>query len=621
MKAALGHSTVDQDRRRRLEPAGHASAAPPVAAVLALQRRAGNRATTRLIGVQRCGGVKCSDGCPEEQREQVPAAPVQRVVDRALGEALDAGRFPGTPAAHPPLLDVAQIFGKLSPADKRDTLRALTSGQQFGFVRFYLGRQDDEAWHAIIETVSTDARIYAVRTLMAAGRMNEPRGPWGAYGVLNGLSDGDQLAALNQLTEPERRRLQQGLTTAPIDRVRLERQLAQVDPQAVPAVRPIHFPVTWVAEELPQRAATAAGPASFMGSQGAHAVGPSNAASGMRMVRSGYWRALIPAPRAVELERVLDELPRDLDPWFSTHMRQTPPGQPPQFQWVSGRPGAMQRPFTIAELQSIPSLVRKFNANASSLTAAEAQLMSRVVSLHVGGAHRGGSPLSSWSVPPRPGQGPAISWGNSRNFKVRADFDRASVLDNTRASAANTLSPADSSFEAGLNPDEAEFLATAESDARILTVQPMRGTVRGEVVPGSAAWMSRNATSLRWAGRGLIVVSFAISGYRIATADEAQRAHVVGEEAGAQALGLAGSILAGAACVGLGIATGGVGLVLCGLAGGLLGGIAGSAIGGATADALDRSGAVGAGGPGADPFGLTAGGWDVGTAPPEILIY
>lgn len=625
--------------------------APSIAGIAAMQRHAGNAATIELLErgarlrslnspLQRCGATKCSDGCnggsddraDEQSDERGVGATAQRLVDPLLGQGLDAGRLPGSAAAHPPLLDVVQIYDRMPPDHKRDTIRALTRGQQLVWVTLWLARRDDATWHTIIETVSTEARTYAVRSLMTARRMNEPRGPWGAYGVLNGLSDTDQLAVLNQLGEPERRILQQGLATAPIDRIRLERQLAQVDPDVVPSIRPVSFPLAWVADELPPRTLTAAGPSAYMASQGAHAVGPTNASSGMRMIRTRYWSAMIPSPRAIELQRILNELPQDLAPWLETRLAETPPGTAPTFRWVSKNIGAMDRPFTVAELQSIPALVKKFNADRNSLTPAEATLLSRTVSLHVDSIDvvRGGSPWVSWSVPPRKGQPEPVTWSGDRKFRVRATFNANDVLDNTRASAANTLSPADSGFVAGVNPDEAEYLATAESNARVLTVEPLRTSVKGELVAGSTAWMARNATQLRWAGRGMIIVSFAISGYRIATADEVKRAHVIGEEAGGQLFGLAGAVLAGAACVGFGIATGGVGLLLCGMAGGLLGGMAGSAVGGSAVDQLGRPTAPN------DPFGLvTPGGpggqelvgdgavgdWAVLAGPPETLTY
>lgn len=614
---------------RRLEPAGPATGRSP--APSALQRCGGGGCS--------CGGV-CGGGTSAEGRDDEPAPVFQRTVDPALGQAIDGGRFPGSAAAHPPLRDAVQIFDGLSPGDKRDTVRALNPGQQLAWVRHCLTRNDDSTWRVLMECVSTEARAFAVRSLMASRRMNESQAPRGAYGILNGLSDGDQLTVLNQLSEPERRVLQQGLAGAPIDRLRLERQLAAVDPEAVPSVREVSFPLTWVADELPQRAATGLAPAAYMAGQGAHAVGATNAASGLRMVGTRYWRAFVPANRALELQRVLNQLPQDLTPHLDTHLANTVPGQAPRFPWVSRNVGAMDRPFTVAELQSIPSLVRRFNTAPGSLGTAELTLLSRVASLHVGGAHAGGSPLMSWSVPPRPGQADPVTWANQRRFKVRADFDPATVLDNTRATAANTLSPADANagFEPPLNAEEAEYLATAQSEARILTVEPLSGAVRGELVPGSARWMARNATQLRWAGRGLLVVSFAMSGWRIANAGEAQRARVIGEEAGAQLLGWGGAVLTGAGCVALGVATGGVGLLLCGMAGGLLGGMAGAAAGGAMTDALGRPVAPD------DPFGLTppAGGgpgqndgigqapdadsrpgpdWLMSTAQPEILIY
>lgn len=384
-----------------------------------------------------------------------------------------------------------------------------------------------------------------------------------------------------------------------------QRALTAAGAAAATTIRQISFPLTWVADELLPEAGHATpgmGPSAYMGSQGAHAVGASGAESGMRMISRGYWRALVPARRAVELQRVLDQLPRDLDSHLSTHLRNTPAGQQPSFQWVNQPVGAMDRPFTVQELQSIPDVVRRFNTNPSSVTPAELALVRRAASLHVGDAMRGRSPFVSWSRPPSPGQPDPVGWANQRRFRVRAEFNPRDVLDNIRASQANTLTPGEvaQGFEPPLNAEEAEFLAMAERDTRVLTVEPLAkaGAVKGELVPGSARWMAQNAAHLRWAGRGLIVVSLGISAVRIASASEANRAHVIGQEAGAHAFGIGGAVLAGAACVALGVATGGVGLFLCGMAGGLLGGLAGSAVGGATADALNRPTAPN------DPFNL-----------------
>jgi hypothetical protein len=539
------------------------------------------------------------------------------------------------------LRDVVDIFRSLSAGDQRDTFRALNGGQQLRFVAYTLTHTDAGTWHVIAETATTETRTYVVRSLMRTGKMSDADPPWGAYGFLNGLSSSDQTAVVSQLSDKEQLRLQQGLASAAgVDRQRLEQSMAAVAPGGA-RERQISFPLTWVADEVAPgavRGIAGLGPSFYMASQGAHAVAPTGAMSGMRMIGTGYWRALVPARRAIELQRVLNQLPRDLDPWLTTHLANTPPGQQPSFQWINQPVGAMDRPFTVQELQTIPDIVRRFNVDRASVSPAELALLRRAASLHVGGAQSGGSPLVSWSTPSRPGQPEPTTWAGQRQFKVRAEFDPNDVLNNMQASEANTLTPEEAArgFEPPLNPDEAEYLAVAGRDASVVTVEPLGAAVKGELVAGSTAWMARNATQLRWAGRGLIVVSFAISGYRIATATEAERPRVIGQEVGAQALGWGGAVLAGAACVAFGIATGGVGLFLCGLAGGILGGMAGSALGGAFVDALGRPTSAPS-----DPFGLFNPQMGLGTGldqqallspmtgdvlvvpaePPEMLIY
>ena len=167
--------------RPRTRPDG-AAPSGATARLLLLQRSAGNRATAALLAdrptrwgaapepqaLQRCPGGACGDGCVDTEAGTEEQAPVQRTVDAAMGQAIDAGRFPGTPAAHPPLLNVVEVFDRLREGDKRDTVRALNPGQQLAWVRYCLDRHDDTTWHVIIQTVSTQARTYAVRSLMAA---------------------------------------------------------------------------------------------------------------------------------------------------------------------------------------------------------------------------------------------------------------------------------------------------------------------------------------------------------------------------------------------------------------------------------------------------------------------
>jgi hypothetical protein len=64
---------------------------------------------------------------------------------------------------------------------------------------------------------------------------------------------------------------------------------------------------------------------------------------------------------------------------------------------------------------------------------------------------------------------------------------------------------------------------------------------------------------------------------------------VIGEEGGGWLGGLSGTALATGACIALGVATEGLGLFLCGFAGGLGGGILGSYFGGEAGEAVGTS--------------------------------
>ena len=93
----------------------------------------------------------------------------------------------------------------------------------------------------------------------------------------------------------------------------------------------------------------------------------------------------------------------------------------------------------------------------------------------------------------------------------------------------------------------------------------------------------RHSGAIRWGGRILFVGGLAISGARIATASPEEAPIVIAEEAGGQIGGAAGTALAVSGCLFLGLASGGWGLFLCGLTGGIGGGIVGSGIAGSAA--------------------------------------
>ncbi len=326
-----------------------------------------------------------------------------------LGQGLDAGRLPGSAAAHPPLLDVVQIYDRMPPDHKRDTIRALTRGQQLVWVTLWLARRDDATWHTIIETVSTEARTYAVRSLMTARRMNEPRGPWGgAYGVLNGLSDTDQLAVLNQLGGTGTPNPSAGLGYS-ADRQDTSGKTACPGRSGCGSVDP--------SGEL--SVGLGGGRATPENAHSCRSLGLHGKPRGtcrrthecIERYEDDSYSLLVRDDSVAARDRAAADSQRVATrpgPVVGNSPRGDPPSRnAPTFRWVSKNIGAMDRPFTVAELQSIPpALVKKFNADRNSLTPAEATLLSRTVSLHVDSIDvvRGGSPWVSWSVPPRKGQ-------------------------------------------------------------------------------------------------------------------------------------------------------------------------------------------------------------------------
>ena len=274
------------------------------------------------------------------------------------------------------------------------------------------------------------------------------------------------------------------------------------------------------------------------------------------VLRPQYWMPMIPRADVIVLDRVLNQLPRDLYPLIQT--------QAPT-RWLG------EFAFAESELASIPSLVQRLNQRGvASLTQAELAMLRRAAEIHIGGTVPG-SPLVSYMTP----NAPAPNVGN-RVFRVRIEVPQSSVLDVSGPNAFNE------GIESITNASEHELMLVANHEGRVLSIQSI-----AEAGSSEAGFLMRNASTIRWAGRGFLVASFVYSGYRISQAASGrERAHVTGEEVGGQSLGIAGTALATAGCIGLGIATAGWGLFACGLVGGLVGGIGGRYLGGAIADSV-----------------------------------
>ncbi len=96
----------------------------------------------------------------------------------------------------------------------------------------------------------------------------------------------------------------------------------------------------------------------------------------------------------------------------------------------------------------------------------------------------------------------------------------------------------------------------------------------------------RGASYLKHGGRVVLVVGVAVSAARIWNAAEHELPRVIGEELGGVVGGGLGAGAGVGICMIFGIASGGWGLLACGVIGGLGGGIAGSHAGGWVADGL-----------------------------------
>ena len=94
-------------------------------------------------------------------------------------------------------------------------------------------------------------------------------------------------------------------------------------------------------------------------------------------------------------------------------------------------------------------------------------------------------------------------------------------------------------------------------------------------------------TALRWGGRGLAVIGAGTAIYQVVTAEGPHRREIQGRAFGSFALGTIMGAAAVGFCIGAGIATGGLGLVLCGLIAGGAGVFGGDAIGGAIGRQFD----------------------------------
>jgi hypothetical protein len=122
------------------------------------------------------------------------------------------------------------------------------------------------------------------------------------------------------------------------------------------------------------------------------------------------------------------------------------------------------------------------------------------------------------------------------------------------------------------------MLVAVDAKGHVLSIRPNPTSALGRAAP----W-------IRVGGRVVAVAGVAYSGARIATATEEERPRVIGEEVGGQVGGFGGAALAAGACIAFGVASGGIGLALCGLGGAVLGGVGMSVAGGAVGERIGQN--------------------------------
>ncbi|MEL6272355.1 MAG: hypothetical protein AAFR22_21305, partial [Chloroflexota bacterium] len=207
-----------------------------------------------------------------------------------------------------------------------------------------------------------------------------------------------------------------------------------------------------------------------------------------------YYRPMLPDMDRVILDRVVDELPRDLATRSTTEpvWKNSASGKP--FGFPHPTEPFEQIPFTKEQVDSIPDLVRRLNAE-DSLTVAERELLKRAADLHIGAANPG-SPLVSYAQP----DAPAVF---QKQWRVRVSMNPDAVLD---VSSENTR--AFKVLDGLENIEEFELLVTEDGKGRILSVE------KGAAVDSTPGFMMRHANKIRWAGRAVFVVGLGVSAYR-----------------------------------------------------------------------------------------------------------
>jgi Domain of unknown function (DUF4157) len=302
-------------------------------------------------------------------------------------------------------------------------------------------------------------------------------------------------------------------------------------------------------------------------------------------LRPNFWSAMIPRPGMSYADRVLTlnpetDLMSRLGPRIEDEMLL---GR--QYSWTNRTwtmPDGTVRNFSPAELESIPSLIRRFNTSGvGSLSEIELAMLRRAAELHIGSSSPG-SPFASYSVP---GETASFLTGNIPDGRIR--YRVRILVDNSALDVSGTNTFNEGVYEL-TNIEEAEIMVTANSNRQIISVE----RVPTNTAAPEASSFVRGGSAIRWGGRIMLVYGMYHTADRIISSTPQQRPTVMAEETGSWGGGLLGAELGGGACIAFGIATEGLGLLACGLLGGIGMGTLGSELGHTAVQGTPPSGGV-----------------------------
>lgn len=266
------------------------------------------------------------------------------------------------------------------------------------------------------------------------------------------------------------------------------------------------------------------------------------------------------------LERYLTSPAKELTPRYASEVAELFFQQKAGQSWWQNNFGLTER-----QLGEMPGLVVRMSRDGlESLAPAEQQLVLKFLQAHAQNVSATGQKIAS------PALSTTMRQGLSAVPEAAPFFREAPYVVRIQV-------PVDAALDVNATMG-AQRLKSLVYEAEVLVFTDARGAITN-VRPNPVSALGRAAPTLRWAGRGFIVLGAAISVGRIATATPQELPRVVGEEGGGWLGGLGGSALGAGACILFGIATEGIGLFLCGLAGGIGGGLGGSYVGGELGEA------------------------------------